>query len=103
MFTSLVILASAILFKEWKHMTFSDIVGDICGFLVVIIAIVLLNAFKDTDVSLDDLSSQMRPKRKLVSLSNSQSRTSMSYSCVDDALLTRNLSYGTSSDSDRNV
>lgn len=103
MFTSLVITASAILFKEWKHMTASNIVGDICGFLVVIIAIVLLNAFKDMEVSLDDLHSQMRPKRKLVSLSNGQSRTSMSYNGVDDSLLTRNLSYGTSSDSDRNV
>lgn len=81
-------------------MTIANIVGDICGFLVVIIAIVLLNAFKDMEVSLDDLSMQMRPKRKVVRLSSVLARD---MSSVDDALLTRNLSYGTSSDSDRNV
>lgn len=104
MFTSLVILASALLFKEWKNMTVTDIVGDACGFLVVIIAIILLNAFKDMDVSIDDVRSQLRPKRKLVSLSNGHGRGSVvSYNCVDEGLMTRNSTYGTSSDSDRNV
>jgi magnesium transporter len=100
-FTSLVIAASAILFKEWKHMTASDIVGDICGFLVVVIAVILLNAFKDMDVSLDDVRSQMRPKRKLVSNGNSQGF--VSYSPAEETLMPRQ-NYGTSSsDSDRNV
>lgn len=94
-FTSLVITASAILFKEWKHMKPEDVVGDLCGFLVVVIAVILLNAFKDMDVSIDDVRSQMRPKRKLVSMG--------SVNHFEEALVTR-ANYGTSSsESDRNV
>lgn len=40
-----------------------DVVGDLCGFFVVICAVVLLNAFKDMDVSIDDFRGAMRPKR----------------------------------------
>lgn len=101
-FTTLVITASAILFKEWKHMRPVDVVGDACGFLVVVIAVILLNAFKDMDVSMDDVRSQMRPKRKLISLGNGQ-RNSVSYNHVEEALIPRQ-NYGTSSsESDRNV
>jgi multidrug transporter EmrE-like cation transporter len=74
LFTSLVIIASAILFKEWKNMSFTDIVGDLCGFLVVICAVFLLNAFKEMEVSLDDLTSQMRPRRRLVSVAPNNNR-----------------------------
>lgn len=63
-FTSLVIAASAILFKEWRHMGAEDIVGDVCGFCIVIIAVILLNAFQKMDVSLDDVRTIMRPKRE---------------------------------------
>ncbi|XP_037808075.1 LOW QUALITY PROTEIN: magnesium transporter NIPA2-like [Lucilia sericata] len=62
MFTTLVITASAILFKEFSHMRFEDILGDICGFLVVISAVFMLNAFKDLDISLNDVRGIMRPK-----------------------------------------
>ncbi|XP_073826077.1 magnesium transporter spict [Musca autumnalis] len=62
MFTTLVITASAILFKEFTHMRFEDILGDICGFLVVISAVFMLNAFKDMDISLNDVRGIMRPK-----------------------------------------
>ncbi|CAD6999738.1 magnesium transporter NIPA2 [Ceratitis capitata] len=67
MFTSLVIAASAILFKEFTHMRFEDILGDICGFLVVILAVFILNAFKDMDITLNDVRSIMRPKMQRVS------------------------------------
>lgn len=66
-FTSLVIVASAILFKEWKHMKAEDVIGDLCGFLVVISAVVLLNAFRDMDVSMEDVRGIMKPKRELAS------------------------------------
>lgn len=62
MFTTLVITASAILFKEFLHMRFEDILGDICGFFIVISAVFMLNAFKDMDVSLNDVRGIMRPK-----------------------------------------
>lgn len=62
MFTTLVIVASAILFREFTHMKFEDILGDICGFLIVVTAVFLLNAFKDLDISLNDVRGIMRPK-----------------------------------------
>lgn len=43
-----------------------DVVGDLCGFFVVISAVILLNAFKDMDVSLDDVRGIMRPKRQSI-------------------------------------
>lgn len=62
-FTTLVILASAILFKEWRHMSVENVIGDVCGFCIVIIAVILLNAFQHTDISLNDLRQMMRPRR----------------------------------------
>ncbi|KAM7352727.1 magnesium transporter spict [Cochliomyia hominivorax] len=67
MFTTLVITASAILFKEFTHMRFENILGDICGFLVVISAVFMLNAFKDLDISLNDVRGIMRPKMQRLS------------------------------------
>lgn len=66
-FTTLVIVASAILFKEWQHMKAEDVIGDLCGFSIVIIAVILLNAFQNTDISLNDLRQMMRPKREALS------------------------------------
>lgn len=63
-FTTLVITASAILFKEWQHMSAEDIVGDACGFAIVMVAVLLLNGFQRMDVSLDDVRLMMRPKRE---------------------------------------
>lgn len=68
MFTTLVITASAILFKEFMHMSFEDILGDSCGFLVVISAVFILNAFKDIDISINDLRKVMRPRVQKVQL-----------------------------------
>lgn len=65
-FTTLVILASAILFKEFQHMTVENVLGDTCGFLVIIVAVMLLNMFKDVDISLDDIRGSFRPKRELI-------------------------------------
>lgn len=76
-FTSLVIAASAILFKEWKNMDASNVIGDICGFLVVICAVILLNAFKDMDVSMDDVRNQMRPRRRLVTVAGNGRNSNM--------------------------
>ncbi|GAB0099315.1 NIPA2 [Sergentomyia squamirostris] len=65
-FTTLVIVASAILFKEWRHMSAADVIGDLCGFFVIIIAVILLNGFRDMDISLDDVRGLTRPKRQLL-------------------------------------
>ncbi|KAH9523223.1 Magnesium transporter nipa2 [Bulinus truncatus] len=50
-FTSFVITGSAILFEEFQKMAALDIVGDLCGFVVIVAGIFLLNAFKDMKIS----------------------------------------------------
>lgn len=47
MFTTLVIVASAILFKEWRTMTELHIFGALFGFFTVVGAVILLNGQKD--------------------------------------------------------
>ncbi|KAL5012417.1 hypothetical protein ScPMuIL_010968 [Solemya velum] len=54
-FTSSVILASSILYKEWNNMKAVDVIGDICGFFTIILGIFLLHAFKDINISLASL------------------------------------------------
>lgn len=99
-FTSLVIAASAILFKEWKSMDASNIVGDICGFLVVICAVILLNAFRDMDVSMDDVTSQMRPRRRFVSVAGSGRNAHAGNVNFEEGSLMQRSTYGANSDSE---
>ncbi|KAJ1519273.1 hypothetical protein ONE63_004572 [Megalurothrips usitatus] len=87
LFTTFVVVASALLFREWENMSAVDFLGSGCGFLIVIVSIVLLNTFKDVDVSVADVrgfncklnqiphicslksllcSRLMRPKRELI-------------------------------------
>lgn len=61
-FTTFVICASAILYQEWYNMAAEDVCGSICGFLTVICAIFLLNAFKEWDISLNNLSTLVQKK-----------------------------------------
>lgn len=57
MFTTLTIIASAILFQEWKVVEHpaKDVVGALCGFATIIFGVFLLHAFKDLTVKLSDL------------------------------------------------
>lgn len=71
-FTTLVIIASAILFREWENMSTEDILGSCCGFLIVIIAIFLLNAFKELDIHYDNIKHILRPKREIIISNNNQ-------------------------------
>lgn len=66
MFTTLVIIASTILFEDWIKLTILDIVGNLCGFLTIIIGIILLNTFKDIDISLSNVKHVFRPKNELL-------------------------------------
>ncbi|KAK7372763.1 hypothetical protein VNO80_06150 [Phaseolus coccineus] len=47
MFTTLTILASVIMFKDWDGQSGGTIVSEICGFIVVLSGTVLLHATKD--------------------------------------------------------
>ena len=55
MFTTLTIIASAILFQEWEFMGAEDVIGTFCGFLTIILGVFLLHAFKDIKFSVHDL------------------------------------------------
>ncbi|KAL1491412.1 hypothetical protein ABEB36_012013 [Hypothenemus hampei] len=44
MFTTMVIIVSAILFKEWSNMNVTSILGALCGFGITIVAIFLLSS-----------------------------------------------------------
>lgn len=88
-FTTLVIAASAILFKEWRHMTVENIIGDLCGFCIVIIAVILLNAFQNAEISMGDLQQMMRPRRDPIN------QKSSSHEDVFARQPHRNNSYGT--------
>jgi len=81
-FTTFVLIASAILYKEWQSMTFENIIGDLCGFSTVIIGIFLLTAFKEINLNLDNL------KYQLVNIkSNPSSDRYMSEIVVHDPLM----------------
>jgi drug/metabolite transporter (DMT)-like permease len=54
-FTTFVLIASSILFKEWKNLLYQDMTGIICGFLIIIIAVFLLNAFSEFDITFEIL------------------------------------------------
>ncbi|XP_074148027.1 magnesium transporter NIPA4 [Sminthopsis crassicaudata] len=50
-FTSMVVTSSIILFKEWNSMSIVDILGTISGFVIIILGVFLLHAFKDLDIT----------------------------------------------------
>ncbi|XP_014679623.1 PREDICTED: magnesium transporter NIPA2-like, partial [Priapulus caudatus] len=50
-FTTFTIVASALLFQEWRHLAAQDVVGILCGFATIVGAIFLLHAFRDVDLS----------------------------------------------------
>ncbi|XP_062910591.1 magnesium transporter NIPA1 isoform X3 [Mobula hypostoma] len=54
-FTVLVILASGILFQEWSDVSFVDFLGILCGFTTVSVGIILLQMFKEFNISVTDL------------------------------------------------
>jgi len=64
MFTSCVITASAILFREFDAVSPKDWVGLICGFSVVLTAIVLLHFCKNFEVTLSQLAEQISFTKK---------------------------------------
>ncbi|XP_014670672.1 PREDICTED: magnesium transporter NIPA2-like [Priapulus caudatus] len=51
-FTTFTIIASAILFKEWRHLGGREIAGNACGFATIVGAIFLLHAFREFDITL---------------------------------------------------
>ena len=92
-FTGCVIVASAVLFREWGSLSEEDIVGNLCGFFVIIAGIFLLQTFRDLDISMKNLPRAKKDDaRKLEGLSTYSSSSSMEQTShnVDSALLRSN-------------
>ncbi|EFX70466.1 hypothetical protein DAPPUDRAFT_328302, partial [Daphnia pulex] len=53
-FTSFVILASSILFQEWRHIAGVDAFATLIGLTTVIIALFLISSFNDSQITLSD-------------------------------------------------
>ena len=64
MFTTLTIVSSAILFKEWTKLSSTDIIGDVCGFSTTICGVFLLHMFKDVNVKVSDLLAQAAGRKE---------------------------------------
>ncbi|XP_041460181.1 magnesium transporter NIPA2-like [Lytechinus variegatus] len=73
-FTTCVVTASGILFKEWASMSIQDSLSTLAGFGVIFMGIYLLHTFKDANISMDAVT-LMSPKTKGedLSLMNSHS------------------------------
>lgn len=82
LFTTFVLVSSSILFKEYSRITYTDITGNLCGFLTTIIGIFLLNSFKDFQISFEDLSNHW--KNAQFKGSGTRIKTSFSYPRGDD-------------------
>ncbi|MCP9259321.1 Magnesium transporter NIPA2 [Dirofilaria immitis] len=75
-FTTFVILASSILYKEWSRLGASDILGNVVGFSITIIGIFQMQLFRDVNIT-------MRHLRMLIHKS-SMNIDSLETSLVDD-------------------
>ncbi|XP_010256296.1 PREDICTED: probable magnesium transporter NIPA6 isoform X2 [Nelumbo nucifera] len=63
MFTSLTILASAIMFKDWSGQSASNIVSVLCGFITVLSGTAVLHSTREPDAPpVTDLYSPLSPK-----------------------------------------
>ncbi|EGW01401.1 Magnesium transporter NIPA4 [Cricetulus griseus] len=50
-FTTVVVVSSIVLFKEWYTMSAVDIMGTLSGFVTIILGVFMLHAFKDLDIN----------------------------------------------------
>lgn len=61
MFTTLTILASVIMFKDWEGQSGGSIISEICGLIVVLSGTILLHATKDYEKSTRGIYAPMSP------------------------------------------
>lgn len=66
MFTSLTILASAIMFKDWDQQTTPQIITEMCGFVTILAGTFLLHATKDMGDSTAGLTPYRQPTPTLL-------------------------------------
>lgn len=59
LFTSVVLCSSIILFQEWRSMAVVDVVTTLGSFLVIVVGVAMLHMFKDLQVTMTELTSQL--------------------------------------------
>uniref|UniRef100_A0A0R3RPC3 Magnesium transporter NIPA2 n=1 Tax=Elaeophora elaphi TaxID=1147741 RepID=A0A0R3RPC3_9BILA len=80
-FTTFVILASSILYKEWSRLGASDVLGNVVGFLITIIGIFQMQLFRDVNITLRHLRMLIhKPSTNMGSFETTNSATSL----IDD-------------------
>lgn len=87
LFTSCVILVSLVLFKEFFNMSATDIIGDLCGFLTIVLGIFMLNWFKDMDISLKSIPKASKNTTPDAFYNNKDGKMFMSLDHDNDSLL----------------
>ncbi|KAM9728390.1 magnesium transporter NIPA4 [Menidia menidia] len=65
LFTSVVLLTCVVLFQEWSKMAALDVVTALGAFLVIVVGVAMLHLFRDLEVSLRQLTSDLsQPQQK---------------------------------------
>ncbi|CAF1395095.1 unnamed protein product [Adineta ricciae] len=70
LFTTCILITSGILFREWRLLTFVDVVGCVVGFVVVTCGLILINYLKTMTVSIDTESADVNDDSLLSSFSS---------------------------------
>ncbi|XP_061755086.1 magnesium transporter NIPA2-like isoform X2 [Nerophis ophidion] len=58
LFTSVVLCTSVVLFREWNNMAAVDVVTTIGAFLIMVVGVVMLQLFKETQITMTTLTNQ---------------------------------------------
>ncbi|XP_021317357.1 probable magnesium transporter NIPA3 isoform X2 [Sorghum bicolor] len=91
MFTSLTIIASVIMFKDWDHQNPTQIVTEMCGFMTILSGTFLLHKTKDMTDSPGQCLSTRRPKHASQSAFAIEVMPLKCQDSVDDETLTLSL------------
>jgi hypothetical protein len=82
LFTTLVLIASAILFKEFHKMPFMDIIGLLCGFVTIICSLYLIRFINSSNPSTQDSSLPPPPPPNLNNLTDDVEKRKSSTSII---------------------
>ncbi|XP_041807525.1 magnesium transporter NIPA4 [Chelmon rostratus] len=70
LFTSVVLSTSIILFQEWRSMAAVDVVTTLGAFLVIVVGVAMLHLFKELQVTMKELTSQLSQPVESVGLAD---------------------------------
>ena len=82
-FTSCVITASAVLFREWGSIGYEDVVGNICGFFIIVIGVFLIQAFRNLGISWQNLPKARKDTNSSGNASRPDGYSPLSHETID--------------------